>query len=87
MVLRGPLAQLDPKAPPAHKDLKETPALLARRVLRERLELQETQVLLAQLDRPGRKALRDLLARLEGLSAGRSFKAAALSSSQLESAG
>jgi hypothetical protein len=85
--------QLDPKASPAHKDLKETlvqPALRelwVRLVLRERLEFRESRVLLVQLAQPGRKVLRDLLARLEGLSAGRSFKAPALSWCQLESAG
>ena len=85
--------QPDPKASPAHKDLKETLAqpalreLWVRLVLRECLELRESRVLLVQLAQPGRKALRDLLARLEGLSAGRSFKAAALSWCQLESAG
>jgi len=51
------------------------------------LELQETPaplVLRVPLDRLGRKVLRDLLAHVEGLTAGRSFRAAAFSSCQPE---
>ena len=71
LVLRGLLVPLDPQAPLVHKDQKETLA---------QPELQETQVLpalrgpLVQLDRPGCKVL---LARVEGLTASRSFRAAA----------
>ena len=53
------------------------------------LELQAPLVrqdLLAQLDRPGRKAPQDLLARREGLLAGRNFRTAARSLCLLESA-
>jgi len=92
-VLRGLPVRLDRKAPLVHKDQKEIRAQPARQVPLGCLELQETQAplaqqgLLVQLDRPGRKALRDLLARVEGLTAGRNFRAAGLSSCRLESAG
>lgn len=77
----GQLAQLDPKALPAHKDLKVTLVRPAPLELLERLEL---RVPLALRVQPGRKALRELLARREGLLADRSFRTAALLSCRLE---
>jgi len=82
-VLLAPQVQPDLQAPTGHKDQRETPVLLVLQVPREHPELRETPV---QQDRPGRKALRDLLVRVEGLEAGKSFKAAALLSCRLESA-
>jgi len=90
LALRGPPVQLDPKVPPVHKGQRETPALPVRQVPPERLDFQERLVLLAQRGLPAQldpKALRDLLDRVEGLAAGRSFKATALSWCRLESAG
>ena len=81
LVQWGQLAQLDPKALPAHKDLKVT---LVRPALLDLLELRVPLALRVQLGQPGRKALRELLARREGLLADRSFRTAALSSCRLE---
>jgi hypothetical protein len=81
------LVRLAPQAPLARKDRKETLVRLARPallVLRETLALRGPRV---QLDRPGRKALRDLLARAEDLAGGRSFRAAAVSWCRPVSAG
>ena len=72
---RGLPAQLDPKALSAQLDPKAPSA---------HRDQQGTPV---QPDRPGRKALRGLPDRVEGLTVGRSFKATALSSCRLESAG
>lgn len=82
--LQGLQVQLAPKALPVHKGQKET------RVFLECLESQATlaqQVRLALKAQPVRKALQDLPARPEGLAADKSFRAAALSWYQLESAG
>ena len=73
LVQWGQLAQLDPKALPAHKDLKVTLVRPARLELLERLEQRVPLALRVQPGQPGRKALRELLARREGLLADRSF--------------
>ena len=84
--------QLGPKGSPArkvhkaHKEQKATQVLLVRQELRERPGLREPQVPQVTQVRPGCKALRDLLARLEGSLADWSFRATALSPYQRESA-
>ena len=60
-------------------------ALLGLSVQLAHKDLKETLVQPAQLDQQGRKALRELLARREGLLAGRNFRTAAPSSCLLES--
>lgn len=82
LVLWAPPARPDSKVPLVHKDQKEILAQAALRELRAQLGRQD---LPAPLDRPGRKALRDLLARREGFLAGRNFKTVARSSCLLES--
>lgn len=88
-------ARLDRKVPLVHRDQRETlvqPALLELRVQPVPLVLLEVQAQLvrwdlpARVDRPGRKAPWDRLARLEGLSADVNSRTAALSWCQLESA-
>ena len=80
-----PQVRLDSKAPLAHKDLRETlvqPVRWARRAPPAPLVRRD---LPAPLGQPGRKALRELLARREGFLAGRNFKTAVHSSCLLES--
>jgi hypothetical protein len=72
LALRGQPVQLDSKAPLVRKGQKETPEQPVRQALLERLEHLEPPAILALRGQP------DLLA--EGLTAGWSFKAAALSS-------
>jgi hypothetical protein len=67
----------------------ELQELLARRVpleLQELLEALAPRGQLVPLDRRGRKVPQDLLDQVEGLTAGKSFRAAAISSCRLESA-
>lgn len=74
-----PLVQLELWAQLVRRDL---PALPVRKDLKGTLVLQVLRGPAVHLGRPGRKAP---LARLEGLSADRSFRAVQLSSCQLES--